>query len=461
MKLMKTTMCSMACIALALFTWYWAPCLLCAQENSKLVTLAEAIDIALERNAGLRAARQQVKASDYRVKRARRDLFPKADLQLDYARLDAATVRRGNVFVDVGRSLVETFDAGDPNDIRPNAYDNNFATKLQVVQPIYNGGAQWAAVGMARAQKESDENLLEDTRQETVLKVKQSYFRVLQAHELLALAQRSLEATREHLESARHMLRVGIRSRTNVLRWEVQAATQEGSVLEADGGLANALAALKYVLGLSFDHELSVAPYSVEPDSLTTLISEELRRAKLNHPQLKRMLSSVDAAHSAVRMAWAGFQPRLNFVYQLGWERNSTLALDSFSYWNAGLTLSLPLFHSFSNMAHLQENKAEAGRLEELVVETERLVELQVITARTKVRTSLKKYHIALKAAGQARENLKSLDNAYAVGLAANMDVIDGQVVLTEAEAQVIRARYDYWIARAELERALGGLDGF
>ena len=171
--------------------------------DRKTITLQQAIEIALESNTALEAARQRLKASGYKVKKSRLDLLPKADLKFTYSRLDPATVRRGNVFVDVGRSLVENFGAGDPNDIRPGAYGNNFATTFQVVQPIYNGGANWAAMSLARSQEESSEQNYEDTRQNLILQVKNRYLVVLQTRELVNLARKSLESSQQHLRNAK------------------------------------------------------------------------------------------------------------------------------------------------------------------------------------------------------------------------------------------------------------------
>ncbi|MFQ5754180.1 MAG: TolC family protein, partial [bacterium] len=146
-----------------------------ADQNGKIITLDEAVEIALNNNASLKAAKADLKAMGYNVRKTKLDLLPKADVQFNYARLDPGTVRRGNVFVDVGRSLVEQFGQGDPNDIRPGAYSNNFSTRLQVVQPIYNGGANWASVGLARAQESGSEHRLEDTRQQVLSDVRTRY----------------------------------------------------------------------------------------------------------------------------------------------------------------------------------------------------------------------------------------------------------------------------------------------
>lgn len=442
-----------------LFVMFWPGLSAGNQPNGDPLTLPEAIEIALQNNARLQAARAALAAAEHQVQQRRLDLLPKADVRLSYARLDDGAVRRAELFTDVGRALVRAFaPESDPQDIRQTAFANNFATSIQVVQPVYNGGANLAAIGMARARENSDQHLLEDTKQKIVLQVKERYLRVLQASEFVTLAQKTLESSREHLKTARKMLEVGLRSRTEVLRWQVQTANSKGQLVEAENNHKVALAALKQVLGLPFSEPISVAPLTFEPEPLTQPLEAQLDKTRSNHPGLRAASATVDAGHAGVRLAWAAFQPQVNFLYEFGWERNNTLALDSFTFWSAGVNVRIPIFHSFSNLARLHERKADLRELQANETETERLLTLELIRARSRVETTLEKYRIAGTAVEQARENLSVLDNTYEAGLAANIDVLDAQVVLTQAETQLINARYDYWIARAELDRAMGEL---
>ncbi len=431
---------------------------LACPQNNKIITLKEAIKIALKKNASLISARQAFQASRFRVKKAKFDLLPKADLLFSYARLDPGTVRRGNIFLEPGRLLVEEFSDGDPNDVRPGAYNNNFSTAFQVVQPIYNGGANWAAVNLARAQESSSESSLEDAKQQVILEVKTRFLCVLQAQELVVLAKKSLESSGEHLKSSKKMLEVGLRNRTDVLRWEVQKARNEGLLVDAENSLKISFAALKQVLGLPFDEEFSVSslPFEPEPDAIS--LDNQIKQTFTRHPSLRVIEASVDAQRAGVRLAWSAFQPKLNFVYQLGWEQNSTLTLDSFSYWSAALSVNIPIFHSFTNLARLHEAKAELKRMEAIKKDSEGVLTLEVIRARLNVESAIKRFHIAKKAVEQAEENLRVLNNTFEVGLASNIEVLDAEVVLTSARTDLINARYDFGIARNQLDRAMGVL---
>ena len=55
-----------------------------------------------------------------------------------------------------------------------------------------------------------------------------------------------------------------------------------------------------------------------------------------------------------------------------------------------------------------------------------------------------------------AAEELRVVRERYAVGAATILDILVSQNAVTQADADVVRTRYDYILARAELEAILG-----
>lgn len=426
-----------------------------AQKDT--LTLEMAIDIALRNNPALLGARNDLEAAGWEVKRSYFNLLPKVDVEFGYSRLDHATIRRANVFVPVGRELVERYAPGeDPNDVRYTAWKNNYSTRISVVQPIYNGGADWAAVSMSLAAKERQAHSVEETKQDVIFTVQEAYFNVLKAREMVALMKETVHSTQEHLNSARRMMEVGLRSQADVLRWEVQLANDEGNLVTAENQLAVAQTALKNVMGVDFTERFEVEPFQGNPQDLEEPLPALIEKAMASHPGIQALEAAVDVQKADVRLAWAGFQPKINFVYSYGWERNNTLALDSFTDWNASVSVSVPVFHSFSEYASLKRAKARLKSVMHAEEDYRRAVTMQLTNASLNVKSALKKVKIAQKGVEQAEENLRIIENKYEVGMASNVEVIDVQVAHTGAKANAINALYDFYIAKAELERAMG-----
>ena len=428
----------------------------CAAQDQTL-TLREAIETALKRNPGLLGAQSELRATEWDVKRSYFDLLPKVDVEFGYSRMDYQTVRRANIFVPVGQELVRQFaPEEDPNNIRPNAWRNNFGTRINVVQPIYNGGADWAGVSLAQAGRNQKSHSLEEREQDIIFRVHEAYFNVLQAQEMVALMEETVQSSQEHLKTTRKMMELGLRSKADELRWDVQLANDEGNLVTAENQLAIAEVALKNIMGVEYSRTYKLQPVDLEPTDTEQSLTALIDKAMDYHPGLQAMGSAVDMQKADVRMAWAGFQPKINFVYSYGWERNNTLALDSFEDWSASVSVDVPIFHSLSDYASLKRSKAQLQNVQQAREDYQRAVTMQLTTAYLNVKSALKKVHIADKAVAQAEENLRIIENKYGVGMASNVEVIDVQVAFTGARANAINALYDFYIARAELEKSAG-----
>jgi|GEM_PF-1152942 len=424
------------------------------------LSLDEAIRIALDNNHQVKAETHELRSRRWEVNLAKSMMLPRISLDMGYTRVDNGTVRRGNVFTEVGRELVRQFAPDqDPNDIRPGAWADMFSTSLSLTQPIYNGGKEFANLSMSRALERSASLVLLDTKGNTILQVKERYYQTLKAAELVRLMEETLTSSREHRHNAEKLEEAGLRSHTDVLRLEVKESSDEGLLLDAQNGLSISKRLLEETLAVRLPPDIELAPPIEgprEPEfSLETAISEALRK----HPSLRSMDAQVDASDAGVSLAWSEFLPQVNLVYNLSWETNNTIDLDSFHFWSAGFTMRLPLFNSFGDWAELQRSKAQLNRFRELREGTKTSVETAVTQAYLDVVSSVKKWKAAGKGEEHATENLKSIRKKYEVGLVAHLDLLDAQVAYTNAVTSSINALYDHYIAVARLEQSMGQLD--
>lgn len=429
-----------------------------AQATPKTLSLDQAVQIGLEANPALEAARQDVEGAKWGLRQAYTSWLPKVDLSSGYTRLDAETARRANVFVDIGREMGRQFGGPDfdPDDIKPAVYRDAYSTAVTVLQPIYNGGGEWAGIRLAKAARRMSHHALRDTELETTLKIKRAYFSVLKAQEMVELAREATASTEHHLESTRRMLDVGTRNRADVLRWEVQLAQDRGSAVDAENGLALARAALNEAMGMALENEyelISVSTGEIEKESVP---EAEIDQYIALHPGVQAMRANVDLQQAQVRLAQGGFQPRVNFAYNYSWEQDDDVQLDGDKTWTVGVQVNMPIFHSFGNYSGVRKAKANLHNAEATVEGVRRGMMLQARNASLNLKSARTRVEIARKAVEHAEENLRIVENMYNVGSLANIDFIDAQLVRNSTRANLINAVYDYYIAEATLERALG-----
>ncbi len=439
------------------------------------LTLEKAVQTALEQNQSLTGARADRESAHWGKLNAFTNFMPKINLSSGYTRIDDETDRRANAAVDFIKSTAGMF--GIPQsylaDIRPFAYRDAYETDVTFVQPIYNGGAEIVGVRAADAAQDKSEYQLRDTEQDVVARVKTSYYNVLKADELVALAHEAVARTRRYLETTRRREELGMRTRTDVLRWEVQLASDEGSEVNAENYLAAARLQLNEVMGVDMNKEYCLEKVAL-PDSG---IAEAGAPASVfrfasytpspvdagsdisfleNHPAMKMMEANLRLADANVSRSWTNFQPRVNLAFQYGWERNGTLALDGYKPWALSLTVSFPIFNGFGDYTNLQKAEADRAHADAQVESFRRGLLLQEANAGLNVRATKKRIEIARKGQEEALDVLNSVTRRYETGGASNVDLIDVQTAYTSAKTSYITAVYDYEIARVQLERARG-----
>ena len=241
-----------------LMTILFAVSLATTVRAQDVLTLDAAVGIALDNNQMLRGADHARESANWGKLNAYTNFLPKVSLNSSVTQIDRATEQQANAALDFIRSAAGPL--GIPPsalaDLKPFAYHNTFSTAVTVVQPIYNGGAEIVGVQAADATHEKSQFSFEDAQQDVIARVKSSYLNVLKAQELVALAKESTDRTMRFLEMTRHREEVGMRTKTDVLRWEVQLASAQGSVINAENLLATSHLQLNEVLGV----ELTSAP---------------------------------------------------------------------------------------------------------------------------------------------------------------------------------------------------------
>lgn len=427
-----------------------------AQTTAKTLSLEQAVRIGVAHNFTLKAARQDLEASKWGLRQAYTNWLPKVEVASGYTRLDDETVRRANISVDMIKEMGATFPGFDPSDIKPVAYRQSYSTNVTVIQPIYNGGAEWSGILMASAARKISRYALQDTEQETTLRIKRAYFNALKTQEMVALAKEATASAEHHLTQVRRRVKVGSGNRADVLRWEVQLAQDQGNVVEAENGLAICKAALNEAMGMALEAEYRLVPVSVDEVEQRGLPDEPIAPSVIAHPSVRTMQANVALQQAGIRMAQSGFQPKVNIAYNRSWEQDETIQLDGDKTWSVSVQVNFPVFNSFGNYTGVRKAKAEKRKAEATAENVRKGILLQATSASLNLKAAKTRIKIARKGVEQAEENLRIVQNMYDVGTLSNMDLIDTQLARNGARANLINAVYDYYIAEAELERALG-----
>jgi outer membrane protein len=428
------------------------------------LTLDKAIEISLTHNQQLMQAHYNREASDYQFKNAISNLLPAVQINQGFSRIDSNTFNTANAAKDAFELAFNL----PPGTIPPFVFRDTYSTTISLNQPIYYGGALRAGIDLARSTKRMGEYSLEDVRKNVILETQRAFFNFLKSKEMLALMERSLELAEANLRDTKLKMDQGLRSRSDMLRWEVQVANERSKLIETENNLALSKINLQNVLGVDFSKQYRIIPISPEYFSWiynrsTELIGEEQEsllkiaaQAAERHPLTKIASSDVKMKSAQVDVAKSSFKPQVSLNYSYGWRQNDTLALDDYQTWSASLQVSMSIFNGFGNIWNLKKSQRELKASRETKELAKRNVIVQFIAAFYNVKSALARIEVADIALEQAEENLRIVKDRFDLGMASNIELIDAQVTHTTSEINQLNSRYDLLIAVAELERALG-----
>ncbi|MDO9068239.1 MAG: TolC family protein, partial [Deltaproteobacteria bacterium] len=124
--------------------------------------------------------------------------------------------------------------------------------------------------------------------------------------------------------------------------------------------------------------------------------------------------------------------------------------------WDLGVSASWPLFDGGSGLGRIKEARANARQLRLAKQQVEDWIRLEVLAGYLTLKASEKAIFSQQLAGEQAQEALKIARARYESGQATNLDVLDAQLALTQAQTNRIQAVHDYLVSLAKLEKAVG-----
>ncbi len=431
------------------------------------ISLAAAVRVALAQGFALLDSRDALSASRWREKAAFADFLPaltptylRGEGGRDVFGLDVSQrlPYTGGTLTAAGR-LIDDPNAGTP-------FPRTTDLRLVLTQPLLRGlgpNATFFELRNARRAVEGQARSLELERQRTAIDVAAAFYAVIAQRQLLDVASQSLERTDTLRKSSEARLEVGLASKLDVFRAELQAAQASDAMVRAQASLANALERFRALLALP-PHD------PVEPEAATLPPPEEaleppevlVQHALANRLELLEARDLVEDARRSASLAKQNLLPQLDLnlgVTQLGFGSSFGTA------WRAGdtqvnlfLSASYPLpqasARATSAVAQLEvDSRTRAVRQREIDVEQ------QVRQALRDLEQIRKSVELQQKAVDVAEQQRRLAVLRYQRGLGSNFDVVDAESSLVTARSALVQLLASYAIARLDLKRSTGTLD--
>jgi len=440
----------------------------------RILSMEEALQIALTQNRTLKIAQARMKVSEYGVKDARSAFLPHLASRATYTRLDQAPYIDASNFGQMFEPLMAPFSdlvikgylnpatlaglQGTQIDRIYVGMEDNYDMNLSVEQPLFSGGALRNTYRIARLNAETELWNYRRDEDRVRYEVTEAFLNLVKARELTKVTEESIQRVQAHLADLENLCNRGIGIERDLLKARVRLSNAELQHVRASNAVKLANCRLCNLLSLDLDTEVLPANIpDARVDSLEAL-PVYAARALEARPEMRAMDANLLTAKKLMAIRKGEFLPKLLLLGNYDWKRpNREVEPEFYETWNIGLALSLDLFHGGSRYYRLEQAKLALNQIEQSARLLADGISLEVRQAYLVTEEADKALAIAEETVSQAEESYRVARENFRAGTATNTDVLDSQNDLSQAQMQQIAAHVDQLLARARLVRASGG----
>jgi outer membrane protein TolC len=317
---------------------------------------------------------------------------------------------------------------------------------------LFDGFARLADHRIADAELASADASFVSSRFQTILQVKQAFFNALAAEELVRISDTRIERAQEQLNISIEKLNAGTATRSDTLRSHVEVANAELQRLQAETQLSTAEADLARLVGM--DGSVS----AVADDDL--LVISDLDTTSLRVEALARspLIQETDAAERSAAAQFSAttsqYLPRATASASKSWSANDWLDLNP--SWSARLSFSWTIFNGFTRELNRTRSSWALETARAQAEDARRQVNADLTVYLASLASARTRLEIAEASRAASEEDLRVQRERYRLGAATIVDVLASQVNLDQAEVDIVQARFDYLVAKAQVEALVG-----
>lgn len=405
-----------------------------ADAQTRVWSLPECIDYALEHNISVRQGTNNVESYEVALNTAERRYLP-----------------------NLSASASENFSFGRGL-TADNTYTNSntTSTSLQLggSMPVFDGMDIANGIRIARLDLEAATADLEKAKDDIRVQVAQAYAQILYNEELLSVARMQVEHDTFLLEQVKARVAAGKASRADISAQQATLSRSGLSATQAEGNLNISILELTQLLELDSPDGFEVLRPSVESFEPQLLMKPEeiYAQAEGIRPAVLSAQIRLDAAGIAISRAKGAYLPTLSINGGIGTNYYTTSKVEmaplgdqlknNFSQY-VGLSLNIPIFDRFSTRNNVRTARINRDNSALQLESVKKSLYKEIQQAYYNAVASQARYRSSADAAASAREHYELTEEKYMGGKAGVSEYNDAKNSWLSAESDYLKARYE------------------
>lgn len=388
------------------------------------------------------------------------------ELDLENAKIDKSDAL-GNLLPSLNGSTSMSSNTGfsinPTNNLPTNSTAFNVNAGFSSNVTLFDGLRNINQMNRAKINAIANQYRLDDLKDDIRLSVANAYLQVLSSKEQLKTFRAQYAVTEQDLIRTKELVESGVVPRGDLLEIEATAATQQQQIVNGEGMVLISRVNLAQLLQITdyenFDiaeEEFLIPPSDILDNSAKVIFDKALSFRN----DIKFSESNVELAEEDLKIAKGAYYPTLSAFFQYGtrysdvtqipdgngvpYTPNFTDQLWIFDGISYGAQLNVPIFNGWSTKNNVKRSQISLERAKLQLEQNKLDLETNIQQAYVDVSTFEKAYEAAEKTLEARRLAYEYAKERYDVGLMNAFDFSQAQARVDNAQADVIRTKYDY-----------------
>ncbi len=421
-------------------------------QQTKVLTLPQAINYALENKAEAEKARLDVLKGQAQISQVKASAYPHLSFNssTSYNPLLQETVLPGEMFGAPGQQVKVAF-----------GQKWSSSNMLQLSQVLFNQSV-FTGLKAAKTTTEFYQINAELTEEQIIEKVATAYFQVYQAEEMLLNAKNNLEITSQTIKIIKGLYDAGLARKIDYDRVVVSHNNVNAGVQQLENSVDLSENALKFMIGMPMENEITLPEGSFEPGTLDLSDYNVAQRTevKLMNKQLE-LLEWQKKASEAEYYPTVSLSANYGFLGQgekMPWWNGQKQGVFWSDMASVGLNIQVPIFNGFATKSKVQLNKIDIEKAQADLKETKLGLDLAHSNALNTLENNLTVIQSQEENVTLAMQVLSNTRSNYQYGLATLNDILDAERDLADAKDHLTQAKLNYKLAEINLLKSQGKL---
>ena len=319
------------------------------------------------------------------------------------------------------------------------AKTHNFATKIEVLQPLINVDGLYQRQA-AKSKMEAFQLQTERTKEYLELEVNKAFMQLQLGYKAVTVLEKANTTAEANLKLIDNYFKQGILQKTDLLSVQVRVNEIKNQLQYAKSNVQNA----SDYLGFLLDEETTNKVYKPLEELENVIVIEKISTSLSNNRKdILAMDKTSEAYSKMLRSSKMNFLPRLNAFgsYEL---YDDTLFGTNAKGYLVGAQLSWNVFDGYKSIGKMEKAKADFQKSEMENQQYKAQSQLELNKANRQLKDAENKVSLAKLALEQSQEAYRIRNNRFTQGLEKTTDLLQSETQMSQKELEFLQAVFEY-----------------